>query len=81
MINEEKLAIAIKALQFYAFSSNDNQDKKTEVGYRNEFGCGCCAGTVLIDEMSDYDSSVVGQTARDALDKINSLYKIFFISY
>lgn len=65
---EAKLAIAIEALEYYAKGSLYPLNFKP--GMLSEFGCGCCAGRVDEDSTIDPDSSVVGLTAREALQKI-----------
>lgn len=55
-----------EALAFYA----SRPTRGGAVGMRYEFGCGCCAGTMVAGKDGepelDYDSSVCGQTAREA---------------
>lgn len=54
------------ALKFYAQGKLNSNDDLPE-GTRLEFGCGCCAGLINAEGMSDYDSDVIGLTAREAL--------------
>lgn len=56
-----------KALRYYA---EGNISDDGEPGERREFGCGCCAGTLVMDDdyvTTEYDKSVIGLTAREAL--------------
>ncbi len=66
---QSQLAIAKAALEFYARGELPYDEWKP--GDRHEFGCGCCAGIITEEEGSDLDRSVVGLTAREALEKIN----------
>lgn len=65
---ERKLKRAVEALKFY---SDSNPER--EPGKRIEFGCGCCAYTIGEDDEPDYDASVQGLTAREALAKIEGM--------
>ncbi len=52
------------ALEFYA----KGRQNKGDPGSLHEFGCGCCSGRWDKDgDGIDYDSSVIGETARRAL--------------
>jgi len=67
---EEENARFRAALEFYA-KGRPKSTYDHEVGQRDEFGCGCCAGTYVKqkdgDADLDYDKSVQGRTAREAL--------------
>lgn len=60
------LVAAVQALEFYAKGGSDWDSWDSPEGYRREFGCSCCAGTVRNGELG-YDSDVQGLTAREAL--------------
>jgi len=68
----EDLETACAALEFYSAPKHPGKDWPK--GTRIEFGCGCCAGTIEEDKgISDYDKSIVGATAREALNKIRGI--------
>lgn len=68
-MNEKTIEILKTALMFYAYPKHylDFVD-----GDRSEFGCGCCAGIYRKEGGLDYDDSIVGLTAREALARIES---------
>lgn len=59
----DMLEKAREALQFYAKGRPDRNAPNT----RMEFGCGCCSGITDENGDTEYDSEVIGLTAREAL--------------
>lgn len=55
-----------EALKFYATLKDRKYD---EPGLRREFGCGCCCGVNDAEGDTDYDKTIAGSTAREALAK------------
>ena len=69
----QRVAILEEALEFYAKGRSYENGEDDKPGFRREFGCGCCAGTVDESEMSDCDDIVIGLTARTALQRSKEL--------
>lgn len=66
---EIKLKEAISVIEFYAKGQYGGYEHyEMPEGFRNEFGCGCCAGVVK-NGSSDFDGEVIGLTAREYLQK------------
>lgn len=72
MTTEEKLDIAIKALEYYAKGATTREDRDTPFA-RMEFGCGCCAGVNDDEGICDGNTTIQGLTALEALEKINGI--------
>jgi hypothetical protein len=60
-----------EGLSWYA--SAPTHEKSDEPGYVNEFGCGCCAGTLDADGICGHDSDVQGSRARAALERADRI--------
>jgi hypothetical protein len=67
------IATMRKALEYYAKGRSKYKDDPS--GTIQEFGCGCCAGTVESDGIIDPDERVIGKTAREALQKLDEVGK------
>lgn len=62
-----------EALEWYASGGKD--DDKEQIGYVNEFGCGCCVWRMKAEDDLDYDSDLQGFRAREALEKAESMVR------
>jgi len=59
---------ALEVLCWYANPKKYSDQKPGDV---REFGCGCCAGIVIDDGTTDFNTSVQGQRAREFLETIH----------